>query len=153
VAALGDVGREASQGSFNIYEREKDLDALYDRLKRLPPDPKPVPEAMRGCYQLAEQFWVRGWKEQATRAAEASRAIGDKLEAGVTFGDQDRLLRAQARLLLGRIAVERLLFEDANGHYRKALTDLDSCSAQTDEVIRKKAEVHHRLGEMYNAQP
>jgi tetratricopeptide (TPR) repeat protein len=137
---------------FNAREWERELDSTFDRLKRLPEDADLGRAGARACYELAVQLYEQGFRE-SIRAARTAREVCDKLSDAGTFDEEDRLLRVEARLLLGRSAVDRRRFADAAEHYKQALDDLDDCTSGKREVALKKAEVYHRQGEMYNAQP
>ncbi len=143
--------REGDRG-FNPRDWDRQLRHNYDRLKRLLPAPHL--EARQGaqvCCELAEGLWEHGHKDHAIKAAEAAQAVCDEIEAHETLTDRDRILRAKARVQLGRIAVEQSHFADANDHYQRAIGDLKSCASRDEGMILIEAEIYHCRGEMYNA--
>jgi serine/threonine protein kinase/tetratricopeptide (TPR) repeat protein len=150
IATVEQVTEEVGASGFNVRDRDSVLDDAYVRLKQLPDDPASGIQGARACYLLAEKLSEQGLKDHASRAADAARAVCGKLETEGTFGEEELLLRAKARLLLGRIASKNRGTVAAIEHFEQAIDDLGHCSPRSEEVILAQAEVYHSRGEMYN---
>jgi serine/threonine protein kinase/tetratricopeptide (TPR) repeat protein len=147
----GWAGGVAGSGS-RMIDWDPGTERILDRLRQGPGQPELARRAGQACYRLASGLWERGYKDQAMRAANTTRAVCDDLEYNGNLNEQDRLLRARARMLLGQIEVDRHGFDRADEFYTAALADLCQLPPGHEDSDLTRAKVHHARGEMFNAQ-